>query len=59
MCDIKKYENIYRDILRLTPNDTLELILAAKSTEERIFFKMVGDYLLQQGQEKAIQEQKC
>lgn len=55
MCDIKKYQNIYHQIEDLEPEDTLELVLNAKSEEEKSFFEMIGDFLLQQKQKKVIE----
>lgn len=50
MCDIKAYEKIYEDIDKLTPEDTLQLVLEAETEEKRDFFEMIGDYLLQKKQ---------
>ena len=47
MCDVKKYEQIYEDIKKLKPEDTLQLVLEAET-------EMIGDYLLQKEQKKAI-----
>lgn len=55
MCDVKKYENIYQDILKLQPEDTLQLVLEAETEEQRNFYEMIGDYLLQQEQTKVIE----
>ena len=37
------------------PEDTLRLILEAESQEERDFFNMIGNYLLQQKQKQVIE----
>ena len=55
MCDVKKYTDMYADIKQLQPEDTLQLILEAKDEEERLFFEMIGDYLLQQKQKMVIE----
>ncbi len=55
MCDIKKFQNIYQEIESLEPEDTLELVLNAKSEEEKNFFEMIGDFLLQERQRKVIE----
>lgn len=55
MCDTKKYNQIYRDIEQLQPSDTLQLILEAKTEEERDFYVMVGNYLLQKDQRRVIE----
>ena len=54
MCDVKKYEQIYEDIKKLKPEDTLQLVLEAETEEQRCFYEMIGDYLLQKEQKKAI-----
>ncbi len=30
MCDVKKYNKLYNDIVKLQPEDTLQLVLAAE-----------------------------
>lgn len=55
MCDVKKYERIYEDIKRLQPEDTLQLVLEAETEEQRSFYEMVGDFLLQRKQRQVIE----
>ena len=55
MCDVKKYEKIYREILQLTPEDTLQLILESETEEQRKFYEVVGDFLLQKKQKEVIE----
>lgn len=55
MCDVKKFFLMYDDIKKLQPEDTLQLILEAKTEEEREFFEMIGDFLLQQKQKQVIE----
>lgn len=55
MCDIKTYEKIYEDIEKLTPEDTMQLVLEAETEEQRDFFGMIGDYLLQKRQKQVIE----
>ena len=38
MCDVIKYSNIYSGISQLQPEDTLQLVLEAKSKEEQVFW---------------------
>lgn len=38
----------------LQPEDTLQLVLEAKNKEERDFFEMLGNFLLQQKQKQVI-----
>ncbi len=55
MCDVKKYEKIYEDIKTLQPEDTLQLVLEAETEEQRCFYEMVGDFLLQRKQRQVIE----
>ena len=55
MCDVKKYEKIYEDIKMLQPEDTLQLVLEAEPDEQRSFYEMVGDFLLQKKQRQVIE----
>lgn len=55
MCDVKKYEDIYREICRLEPEDTMQLVLEAETEEQKAFFELVGDFLLQQKQKVMIE----
>lgn len=55
MCDVKKYEKIYEDIKNLQPEDTLQLVLEAETEEQRNFYEMVGDFLLQRKQRQVIE----
>ncbi len=54
MCDVKKYTDIFEEIKKLEPDDTLQLILESETEEEKSFYEMVGDYLLQLKQKEAI-----
>ena len=55
MCDIKKYSLMFEDIKQLQPEDTLQLVLEAKSEEEQDFFEMIGNFLLQKKQKQIIE----
>lgn len=55
MCDVKKYENIYNEIRNLQPEDTLQLVLEAETEEQRDFYEMIGNFLLQQKQRQVIE----
>ena len=46
---------MFQDIKQLQPEDTLQLVLEAESKEERDFFEMVGNFLLQQKQKQIIE----
>lgn len=56
MCDIKKYEKLYQEIEKLKPEDTLQLVLEAETEEQREFYEVVGDFLLQKKQKKVIEK---
>ena len=55
MCDVKKHEELYKEIEKLKPEDTLQLVLEAETEEQREFYEMVGDFLLQKKQKKVIE----
>ena len=55
MCDVKKYSDIYKDIASLQPEDTLQLVLELESEEEKSFYELVTDFLLQIKQKQAIE----
>lgn len=55
MCDVKEYMELYQRIKRLQPEDTLQLVLEAETEEQRDFYEMVGDFLLQQKQRQVIE----
>jgi hypothetical protein len=55
MCDVNKYSKIFKDIKELKPEDTLQLVVEAQDKEERDFFEMVGNFLLQQKQKQVIE----
>jgi hypothetical protein len=56
MCDVNKYSMIYEDIKKLQPEDTLQLVMEAKDDEEKDFYELVGNFLLQKKQRKVIEE---
>ena len=55
MCDVKKYNNIFQEIKSLRQDDTLQLILEAKTQEERDFYVMVGNFLLRNKQKIVVE----
>lgn len=55
MCDLKKYEEIYYEIKKLTSEDTLQLVSEAETEELRRFYELVADYLLQIRQKEAME----
>ena len=55
MWNVKKLEKIYQEIEQLEPEDTLQLMLEADTEEQREFYQMVGDFLLQKKQKKVIE----
>ena len=56
MCDTRKYSQIFKEITVLQPEDTLQLVLEAETEEERSFYELVGDFLLQAKQKKVVEE---
>ena len=55
MCDAKKYEKLYQEIEKLKLEDTLQLMLEAETEEQRAFYQVVGDFLLQKKQREVIE----
>ncbi|MCC8162244.1 MAG: hypothetical protein LIO86_03515 [Lachnospiraceae bacterium] len=55
MCDVKKYEKIYQELEQLQPEDTMQLVLESETEDQKSFFEMLGDYLLQRKQRQAIE----
>ena len=55
MHDIKKYNDIFQEIKSLSQDDTLQLILKAKTQEERDFYVMVGNFLLRNKQKIVVE----
>jgi len=54
MCDTGKYYQMYKEIRKLNPDDTLQLVLNARDSEEREFFEFLGDFLLKQKQREVV-----
>ena len=57
---IKKYRNCWRrkqplKIAKLNPKDTLQLVLESETEEEKDFYEMVGDFLLQRRQKEVVE----
>lgn len=47
MCDVDRYYQMFREMKELQPEETLQLIMKADSVEEKQFFEMLGNFLLQ------------
>ena len=56
MCDVKKYTDIYEEIIKLEPEDTLQLVLESETEEQQNFYEMIGDFLLQARQKQVIEQ---
>lgn len=54
MCDVKKYSDMFQEIKTLQPEDTLQLVMESETEEERVFFELIGNFLLQQKQKEVI-----
>ena len=55
MCDTKKYSDIYNEINKLQPEDTLELVKESKDKDEQEFFELISNYLLRKKQRKVVE----
>ena len=49
-----QYGNIYEEIKNLQPQDTLQLLLNAKTEDEKNFYELIGDFLLQVKQREVV-----
>lgn len=58
MCDVKKYEAIYEEIAKLSPEDTLQLVQNVTTEEQKQFYEMVANYLLQMKQWETVGRNK-
>ncbi len=55
MCDVEKYNQIFRDIKNLHHQNIVQLMLETESEEVREFYTMVRNYFLQKEQRKVIE----
>ena len=55
MCGVKKYGEIYKEIIKLNAQDTLQLVLESETEDEKDFYEMIGDYLLQKKQQEVLE----
>ena len=55
MCNVKKYNEIFKDIVSLQPEDSLQLVLEAETEEEKSFYELIGDFLLQMKQKQVVE----
>lgn len=58
MCNIKEYSKIYSEIEKLSPEDTLQLVMESDTEDQKDFYEMVGDFLLQKQQKKIVERKK-
>lgn len=56
MCSREKYKKIYDEITKLDSEDTAQLELEADSEDEREFYEMIENYLIQKRQRKVMAE---
>ena len=49
-----QYRNVYDEIKNLQPQDTLQLLLNAKTEDEKNFYELIGDFLLQVKQREVV-----
>ena len=55
MCDVQKYMDMYKEIKNLQPEDTLQLVMESENKDEKAFFEMVGNFLLQQKKKEVVE----
>lgn len=57
MCDVKKYEEIFQEIKKLTPEDTTLIELESSDKETRDFYAMLESIFLQKRQREYIKNE--
>ncbi len=56
MCNVEAYEKVYDDMIdKLSPADTLQLMVEAETEDQRSFYRIVGNYLIQKKQKKIVE----
>jgi len=50
-----QYGNVYEEIMKIRPQDTLQLLLDATTEDEKNFYEMLGDFLLQIKQREVLE----
>lgn len=50
-----QYGNVYEEIKKIRPQDTLQLLLDAKTEDEKSFYEMIGNFLLQVKQREVLE----
>lgn len=55
MCDVSKYTQVYEDMKKLKPDEFLQLITESETREERDFFEVIWNFILQEKQKKVIE----
>ncbi len=48
MCDVSKYTQVYEDMKKLKPDEFLQLITESETQEERDFFEVIWNFILQE-----------
>jgi len=49
---------LYKECLKLEPDEATQLILSAETEEEQEFYSMVSDFVFQHRQRKVIEENR-
>lgn len=55
MQNIQKIKEFYQEIEQLTAEETMQLVLESRSEDEKDFYELIGNYLLQKRQKSAIE----
>ena len=50
-----QYGSVYEEFKKIRPQDTLQLLLDAKTEDEKIFYEMLGNFLLQVKQREVLE----
>ena len=56
MIDMAKYDEIYNEMKNLDIDEFLQIIVNAESQEEKEFYSVMSDFIIQKSQEKVIEK---
>ena len=57
MCDVKKYEKIYQEIKKLTPEDANQIEMESSDKDVKNFYAMIESLILQKRQREVVQNE--
>lgn len=58
MSKIEVAKKLYAQCMDMDIDETMELVLSAETEEEKEFFSLLGDFILQRKQQEVIKEKR-